>query len=82
MALVICSALKTISDKAVNVVAGMIPVDILAKKIRVIYHARSMQECTKRKNPARLLSQNSGNADGMNLRMYLWTQRLILNIMV
>lgn len=48
----ICNAFGTIGGEVVLMVTGMIPVDIPAKELSVLYHARSMKGHTERRNTA------------------------------
>lgn len=73
-------AFRTILDEAVLIVAGMVPVDILAKEMSILYHARRMKWGAERRNAARLewrdLWQCKWN-EFMNCR---WMFRPISNI--
>ena len=82
MALRVCSAFRTTSDEAVLVVAGMIPVDILAKEMSVLYNARHMEGHAQRRNAARSESLDLWQRRWDESAKGRWTHRLIPNIRV
>lgn len=53
MTLDVCSAFRNTSGEAVLIVIGIIPVDILAKEMSVLYYARHIDGHTEHRNMAR-----------------------------
>lgn len=70
MALKVCSACRTISDEAVLVVAGMIPIDILAKEMSMFYQARGKEGDTECRNAARSELNDSSHEVSLSVQAH------------